>query len=253
MAGLPLRIEAGSPNVGLTLSRAKPRVILWSLLYRVDRLLSVIGQRAKLRFYLDLSWMTARLAHEYAVSSGALRECASGDRDGFWSLRITPKMRLLDLGCGRGEKHSAMSEIGAVVTGVDSDSRSLSDARRRNPQCTYHQQELRTFLESNKEPFDALFLSHVLEHLDDAQGLLSHCAQRFRLLFVEVPDFEATHLNPLRPFVGTTLAYTDDDHVREFDRRELLSMLDRAGYRVLETEYRFGLIRVWAEADGSPK
>lgn len=246
-------MEGGSKNVGVTLSRAKSRVLLWSLLYRADRLVAVFGARAKLRFYLDLNWMAARLAHEYAVSSGALRESAAAGEDGFWKLRIAPQLRLLDLGCGRGEKHRAMSAIGVSVTGVDSNPYSLSDARKHNPQCRYHQQELRAFLDSNKEPFDVLFLSHVLEHLDDPQGLLSTCAPRFRTLFVEVPDFEATHLNPLRLLVGTTLVHTDDDHVREFDRRELLSMLDRAGYRVLETEYRFGLIRVWAEADGRLK
>jgi hypothetical protein len=39
--------------------------------------------------------------------------------------------------------------------------------------------------------------------------------------------------------------FTDLDHVREFDRRELSGLVEGAGLTVLETDHRLGVLRMW--------
>lgn len=45
--------------------------------------------------------------------------------------------------------------------------------------------------------------------------------------------------------LGSSLVYSDGDHVSEFDREELQEPVKRAGLDVVDAEYRFGLQRLW--------
>ena len=47
--------------------------------------------------------------------------------------------RVLDLQCGTGESTAELSELGAIVTGVDSEGRALEDARERWPSILWVQ------------------------------------------------------------------------------------------------------------------
>ena len=47
--------------------------------------------------------------------------------------------------------------------------------------------------------------------------------------------------------MNNPLQYTDADHVWEFDRAELHQMVEDSGWKVVESEYRFGVIKFWCE------
>jgi hypothetical protein len=54
-------------------------------------------------------------------------------------------------------------------------------------------------------------------------------------------------LNHYRTQLKNKIQYTDADHVWEFDREELLELIKDADLNVIETDFRFGVMKVWCE------
>lgn len=219
--------------MGATFARKKPRKLLASVGYRLHR---IIGPKRCLNFLLDLEWITHRLAHASAFELGM----GSTRRNGFLLDAIKPTERVLDLGCGDGR---TTSSITARVIGIDHDRDAIETARKLHPDRQFICAEAGDYLKT-AEPFDVLVLSHVLEHLDDPAGFLRTFAPRFARIYVEVPDFEADILNEVRKQRGT-IAYTDEDHIHEFDRREIEQMFAHCGLKVQSREYLFGYMKYW--------
>ena len=84
-----------------------------------------------------------------------------------WNLRRQRLGRVLDVGCGIGRNLGTLS---ADSVGVDHNVRSVQLARERGvtamtPQ-EFHGSEL-----ARPASFDGMLLAHVIEHLDDAEGV----------------------------------------------------------------------------------
>jgi SAM-dependent methyltransferase len=80
--------------------------------------------------------------------------------------------RLLDVGCGSGEALSKMRRLGWDVEGVDVDPMAVETARAKGLEVRLGD------LPSQRYPdnwFDAIYLSHVIEHVHDPVGLLREC------------------------------------------------------------------------------
>jgi hypothetical protein len=103
------------------------------------------------------------------------------------------------------------------------------------------------FLNLNKQKYDVLICSHILEHLDDPGGLLRKIKPFFSYVYIEVPDFESSYLNHIRNILNIQLNYSDDDHVNEFDRDEIKELVTNQGMKIIDSEYRFGVMRYWIE------
>lgn len=239
--------------MGVKISRRKERVVLLSLLYRMQRLLPM-GTRSKLRLYLDLEWIFDRLATEesfryYATNEHPFRIQAHR----FLLRRIGPGSIVLDLGCNAGDLTRVIAARALEVVGVDHNEDVISRAKKASEasNLTFHHTDALTFLRSTEKRFDTLILSHILEHLDDPAEFLRDHKDHFEQIYIELPDFDKNYLNHFRLEVGSKLVYTDDDHVREFDRDELRDLLESCGIRIVEVEYRFGIQRLWCEVDRS--
>lgn len=92
---------------------------------------------------------------------------------GTMCLAGRAKGRLLDIGCGDGEFLAIMRDAGWDVTGVEPDSISAGLAARRHGFPVF-----RGALKEASFPdahFDAITLSHVIEHAYDPVELLSEC------------------------------------------------------------------------------
>lgn len=79
---------------------------------------------------------------------------------------------LLEIGCGSGQMLQTMQELGWNVTGVDFDPKSVAVARAQG--LTIHQGDI----SQQKFPdasFDAIVMSHVIEHLPDPIATLKTC------------------------------------------------------------------------------
>jgi len=212
-------------------ARRKPRHWGLSIAYRINRLLP---RELALDLMLDTAWIAWRLAHENSVHLGLFRQ----EPNDFLLREIGPDDRVLELGCGTGEV------IGSVLAkrrlGIDYEPAKIAAARGRFPGVEFVVGDLRDYLD---QPFNVLILSHVLEHLDDPLGVLT--TGNFARIYVEVPDFDADHLNKVRLKRGRSLVYSDDDHVRELTREEAEAMFEEAGLTVTASEFRGGVMRFW--------
>jgi 2-polyprenyl-3-methyl-5-hydroxy-6-metoxy-1,4-benzoquinol methylase len=96
--------------------------------------------------------------------------------------------RLLDVGCGAGDGIDRMRGLGWCAEGTDTDPAAVSAARSRG--LTVHQGTLDR-LDLPAASFDAVTLSHVIEHVDDPRALLRECRRLLAprgTLFIETPN-----------------------------------------------------------------
>ncbi len=233
--------------MGVRIERKKPKQFLLSFVYRLHKLLP-LGSRMKLRLYLDLEWIFDRLAMEmsfktYRMDDHPFRTTARE----FLIDRLDGSSVVLDLGCNQGDMSVYLAERARKVIGVDHDGIAIENARRKYQRgnLEFHHLDALEYLEQSKEQFTVLVLSHILEHLDHPEAFLKSFKDHFRNFYIELPDFDKSYLNHYRDDLGSSLIYTDDDHVTEFDRYELKDLLDRCGIEIVEAEYRFGIQRLW--------
>ena len=83
--------------------------------------------------------------------------------------------------------------------------------------------------------------------MDNPEELLIDAKRHFRHIYIEVPDFESSYLNISKSLLGVGINYTDSDHVHEFDREELEKHIMNLDMKILDAEFRHGVMRFWIE------
>jgi SAM-dependent methyltransferase len=235
--------------MGIKLQRKKPRMIWGSMLYRLSSIFP-LGNVAKQKLFLNLEWMFDRLAHEtsfknFTYENHPVRQYSKP----FILSNIRETSVVLDLGCGDGEIANFIAEKAKKVVGVDYNKKRIEIAQKRwqRPNLAFYNREALEFLNNTPDKFDTLILSHILEHLDNPKEFLDKFKSYFQYIFIELPDFEKSYLNYYRKALNVKLIYTDDDHVSEFDRDELKTLVTDCGMEVIKEEYRFGLLKLWCK------
>ena len=223
--------------MGVRISRRKSRNLVASALYKLNRLLP-FGKERKLDAMLDLAWASHRLSIENAAALDLNRRPPND----FLRKRIKPSDRVLEIGCDRGQVLAAIDAAERI--GLDHNEAAIEAGRLQHPGITLIAGEARDYLATSK-PFDVLILSHVLEHVDEPEQFLGSLRDTFSRIYIEVPDFDWNQLNALRLTRGRKLVYMDDDHIAEFDRDELGRIFDSLGLTVIDSEFRYGLMRYW--------
>ncbi|MCU7611672.1 bifunctional 2-polyprenyl-6-hydroxyphenol methylase/3-demethylubiquinol 3-O-methyltransferase UbiG [Anaplasma capra] len=91
---------------------------------------------------------------------------------------VSPKLSLLDVGCGGGIFAESMALLGFSVTGIDPSQESIEVASRHarisGLDIRYHSTYLDEFCERHEETYDIVTLMEVAEHVDDLESCLSH-------------------------------------------------------------------------------
>jgi SAM-dependent methyltransferase len=235
--------------MGVKVERKKPRNFLLSFLYRAQKLIPLSGEK-KFRLFLDLEWIFDRLAHEasfkhYSVIDHPFRIYSRK----FLLSNINPTDRVLDLGCHFGDISFFVAEKAKEVIGIDHNAASVQTAKARyqRENLTFVHAEAFDYLSKNENKFNVLILSHILEHLHGPEEFLKKFKGFFQNIYIEVPDFDRYQLNHYRKDLGVKLIYSDDDHVSEFDRDEVLEILKASNIEVLRSEWRHGVQRFWCK------
>lgn len=239
--------------MGVRLSRAKKKHFLLSFLYRLSKL-PFAGTKRKFGLFLDLEWIFERLAHEksfdyYSSSEHPLRQYSNN-----YILNLLKESdTVLDLGCHSGQITAVLAQKAKEVIGIDYDQLAIDTAKRQHQQSnlSFVHDRVEHYLQANQRSFDVLILSHILEHLDQPKEILLACKPFVNYVYVELPDFDKSYLNHYRNDLNRELIYTDLDHVREFDRMEMKTLLKECGFDILESEYRFGVQRHWCKKNNA--
>jgi SAM-dependent methyltransferase len=167
-----------------------------------------------------------RLIPKLAPARGALV-----DRE-IRHLPATPGGRLLDVGCGSGAFLARMAGLGWRTQGIDPDPTAVEGARKAGLAVTEG-----TLADLDPEAhagvFDAITLSHVIEHLHDPGGDLRRIKRLLRpggLLWIATPNLEALGL---RRFGRDWLGLDPPRHLVLFTRASLEMLLRDAGLEPL--------------------
>lgn len=232
--------------MGVRLPRKKTRNIKLSLAYKIAKFIP-LNSAAKLRFLLDMSWIFSRLAHEeFSRSNVPLPDKKEED---ILTAFIRPGSSVLDIGCGRGYVIKRILPRTKKIVGIDYSKDSIEFAKTALSETGVSLicDDIAHYLQHNQIYFDYLILSHVLEHIDEPDQFLKRIRAIGKYCYIEVPDFEFTHLNVYRQAVGTDLLYSDADHIAEFDRVELQQLITACGWNIVRSEFRFGVMKYWCE------
>lgn len=173
-----------------------------------SKLHDIIAKAEKNHFWFRARWkLIVSLIHRYIPQPSHKRFC--------------------EVGFGTGELLSAIEHLGFQTTGIDINAQALMYAKGKIRGAL-----VRTSLAmfDPKKQFDAIGLFDVLEHQKDDSTFLDHCARILKkdgYLFLTVP-------------AGKWL-WSDVDVMSAHERRyripEIKSLLQRAGFEVLHSNY----------------
>ncbi len=236
--------------MGLHLKRKKERVYLLTLVYRLSKTLFFLSNKKKMSLFLTLEWIFDRLANEesfkyFSYEKHPLRFHTIK----FIQQHINSSEYVLDLGSGYGDMSNKIAEFSKKVVGVDyvSGDVEIAKSRHQKENLEFVFDDAFDFLNECKDQFDVIILSHIIEHIDDPEEFLKKCIPHTKKIFIEVPDYDKTYSNHYRSILKNKLNYTDPDHVWEFNREELTSLISKTGLTIIENEFRFGVMKFWCE------
>lgn len=206
----------------------------------------------KFRLFLDLEWIFNRLALEMSFRRYELSVHPWKRMTREYILEfVEPTDVILDLGCASGDIARAIASKAKYVVGVDHNPKLIGEAKgfKQQDNLSFVYMDALEYLETSDRTFNKLILSHILEHIDNPVDFLKSYTKFFDYIYIEVPDFDGTILNQFRKDEGLDLIHTDNDHVTEFDRHELVDIFDHCGLRIVRSELIFDVQRYWCKVD----
>ena len=141
------------------------------------------------------------------------------------------RRRLLDVGCGNGFFLSTAQACGWDAVGVDPDPQAVINGVNRGVEvrCGGIEQ-----FDSKEQVFDAITLSHVIEHVHDPVATLKSCWRLLKpggCLWLETPNIDSYGR---RRYGGSWRGLEPPRHLVLFTWRSLVSSLSRAGFSNIE-------------------
>ncbi|MDO8424101.1 MAG: class I SAM-dependent methyltransferase [bacterium] len=164
----------------------------------------------------------------------------------FFTERLVPGEKVLDIGSGRGFLSFKMAEVGAHVTGIELSKKNIDISKGfyKNPNLTFIHGDALKDLPSGH--FDTAVMSNVLEHIDDRVGFLkkAQSAAHPSRWLIRVPCFDRDWIVPLVAELGVD-SRLDETHFTEFTRESFEKEMAEAGLMIEHLEVRWG--EIWSE------
>ena len=244
------KMEIKEPNEqSLSMPREKERSILVSLGYRLGRAGDAIfGRRRMLRLFMNGSWLFWRFAFERSgeIYGDDFHNHSKALSEDYLQKWISPEDTVIDIGCGLGRWCEIAAKYASSVVGIDYSEELIAAARLRTEAANVEYINGDVTRDLDGRQFDLAVMTHVIEHIDDADTMLKELRSVANRLIVEVPDFESDPLNIVRLAENCSF-YSDGDHVREYTQAILNAQLERNGWIVLENRKSGGAVLAVAE------
>jgi 2-polyprenyl-3-methyl-5-hydroxy-6-metoxy-1,4-benzoquinol methylase len=145
--------------------------------------------------------------------------------------RPAKERRLLDIGCGNGAFLSIAKSAGWNVVGVDIDPKAVLVAASKG--LNIREGEFDSINEPDSS-FDAITLSHVIEHVDSPYKLVKECRRLLKhdgFFWLETPNIESSvH----QKFGSSWRGLEVPRHFTIFSRSSLIDLLHRSGFTEIE-------------------
>jgi len=139
--------------------------------------------------------------------------------------------RLLDIGCGNGSYLALMRDLGWEVVGIELDPEAARIAKERFSLNVLIGSWNNIDLPS--ESFDAITLSHVVEHVIDPYKLLRHCFDLLKpggKISITTPNIRSLGH---RVFRGSWCGLDPPRHLVLFHPESLRCIVQKSGFRIL--------------------
>jgi len=202
--------------------------------------------------FLNLEWFFDRIANEYSFKNYSPESHPVRVLTKKHLLEwIQPEHRVLDLGCATGEMSFWASEKATKVVGIDYNPKHISFAQKNytHDNLSYHCVEAHEYLTDTQEKFDVLILDNILEHLDNPSEFIKRFSRFFDYVYIELPDFDKNYLNHYRKDFKLSLIYTDADHVTEFDRFDMIDLIEENNLTIVHSFYIHGYQKLWCKVN----
>lgn len=177
---------------------------------------------------LSSSWVD-KLLGLAAYLYPAWKDCLQSS---VFHLHAKPGGCLLEVGCGSGAALQSMQQKGWRVTGLDFDEGAVSNARSKGLDVRQGQLSAQGFAD---ESFDAVVMSHVIEHVPSPVELLVECRRILKkggVLVALTPNAcSSVHKHYGRNWRGLETPR----HLQIFTRNSLANIAGRVGYAHVET------------------
>jgi len=228
--------------------RKKSRHLLISLLYRLNPI-GLLPVKTRMQLYLDLEWFFRRMSLETSAKLYApLTDPWKKDTLDFILPRLRKNHFVVDFGCKFGHFSAKIAPHVLNVTGIDHDSNAIARARELYGNVSnlkFSISAVEVEAQHTATAHRLAILSHILEHLDEPELFLEGLSKTYEEAYIEVPDFNESYLNVLRQHSGSTLLYSDEDHIWEFTRTDMQALILNSGFSIKEEHHTCGMLRFW--------
>lgn len=139
--------------------------------------------------------------------------------------------KIVDLGCGMGHFLSFLAKEGYTnYRGIDVSGENIGFCRKNNLQV--EQRDIFDFLQETHEPFDAIIMNDILEHLEKSEIILllqhiNNALQHGGRLIIKAP-------NAANPIMASSSRYADFTHELLFTEESLAQVLRISGFSQTE-------------------
>lgn len=146
--------------------------------------------------------------------------------------KYAPAGKLFDLGCGWGHFLLTAKELGYDIYGVEI-SKHLYEYCTKDLKLPV--EDINLFDMDESKQFDILTMWDVLEHIDDADAFVEKCGKLVRkggYMFLQVPQIDSF----LAKKYKENWKMMSLDHVNYFSPKTIGILLERYGFRLVETK-----------------